>query len=399
MSSFEQHLTGKLKEIEQAGLRRTLRRVDSPQDVRIRVEGSELLNFSSNNYLGLANHPALREASIKAVEQHGAGTGASRLISGSLAVHGELEEQLAEFKGTQSALSFSSGYSTAIGTICSLVGKGDIVILDRLIHACIVDAARLSGAKLRVFRHNDLNDLERILKWADSRPDNVHAKPNILIVTESVFSMDGDLAPLKPLVDLKNRYGAWLMLDEAHATGVFGPHGSGCAQEAGVADQVEIQMGTLGKALGAAGGYICGSRQLVDHLINRARSFIFSTAPVPAAAAAAAAGVDVACSTEGDARRETLWTLVDRLARILGQHGGTRRPAHSPILPWILGEELRAVEVSDRLRSASIYAPAIRFPTVARGSARLRFTLTADHSEQDVEQLAVALSQLVNRNT
>ena len=396
MNSFETHLRAKLKEVDEAGLLRTLRRVESPQDVRIRVDGSELLNFSSNDYLGLANHPALREASIRAVERHGAGSGASRLISGSLSIHAELEERLADFKGAPAALTFSSGYNTAIGTICSLVARDDIVVLDKRVHACIVDAARLSGAKLRVFRHNDLNDLERILKWADTRADRGPVKPRVLVVTESVFSMNGDLAPLKPLVELKTRYGAWLMLDEAHATGVFGPHGSGRARQADVADRIEIQMGTLGKALGAAGGYICGSRELVDHLINRARPFIFSTAPVPAAAAAAAAGVEVARSPEGDARRETLWKRVPDLARILARLGDASIPAHSPILPWILGEESRAVEVSDRLRSAGVHAPAIRFPTVGRGRARLRFTLTADHSERDLAQLAAALSQVVD---
>ena len=386
----------RLDALREQGLHRTLRRVESPQDVRIHVDGCELLNFSSNNYLGLANHPALREASIRAVEQYGAGAGASRLISGSLSIHGELEEQLAAFKGTPAALAFSSGYSTAIGTLCSLVDANDIVVLDKLVHACIVDAARLSGAKLRVFRHNDLNGLERILQWADTRSAQANSKPNILIVTESVFSMDGDRAPLKALVDLKNRYGAWLMLDEAHATGVFGPDGSGCAQEAGVADQVEVQMGTLGKALGAAGGYVCGSRELVDHLVNRARSFIFSTAPVPAAAAAAAAGVTLARSPEGAARRERLWRRVKDTALILDGQGDTAIPVLSPILPWILGEESHAVATADRLRSAGVYAPAIRFPTVARGAARLRFTVTADHARQDLEQLAAALWPIVN---
>lgn len=362
------------------------------------MDDQELLNFSSNDYLALANHLALKEAAMKAVRDFGAGTGASRLVCGSLALFHELEEALAEFKGTEAALTFSTGYATAIGTITALLGNGDIVVLDKLAHACIVDAARLSGAKLRVFRHNDLNDLESILKWAAKRQTGAQPPPRVLIATESVFSMDGDHAPLRNLVELKNRYGAWLMLDEAHATGVFGPNGSGRAQQEGVAAQIEIQMGTLGKALGAAGGYICGSRALIDLLINRARSFIFSTAPVPAAAAAAAAGVGLVRSTEGASRRERLWKQVPRLAAMF-EPGPIQPSAQSPILPWIVGDELVAVEFAERLRANSIYVPAIRFPTVARGSARLRFTVTSEHSEQELDQLTAALSSIENQKS
>jgi 8-amino-7-oxononanoate synthase len=395
MSSFEEHLKARLDEIAQAGLERRLRRVDSPQGVHLRVQGRDLLNFSSNDYLGLANHPALRKAAREAVETFGAGSGASRLICGSLSVHHELEETLAEFKATPAALTFSSGYSAAIGTLGACVGRNDIVILDKRVHACVVDAARLSGAKLRVFRHNDLNDLETILKWAAARPAVGGARPRVVIVTESVFSMDGDLAPLREMVELKERHGAWLMLDEAHATGVFGPRGKGLAQHCGVADQIEIQMGTLGKALGAAGGYVCGSRALIDLLINRARSFIFSTAPGPAPVAAAIAGLALAGSSEGDARRERLWKRVSEFPSGFGCGSDAGTGGSSPIRPWIIGEESRAMEVAERLRNAGIFAPAIRFPTVARGSARLRFTLTADHSAEDIGKLCQCLETAI----
>ena len=254
MNAFEQQLSAELDQLRAAGLRRELREVSSPQGARITIDGRSLLNFSSNDYLGLANEPALIEASAKAARDFGAGSGASRLICGSLRVHHELEETLAAFKGTKAALSFSTGYATAVGTITALVGKDDILIIDKLVHACVVDAARLSGAKLRVFAHNDANDLEKKLKWAAAQTQN--PKPgtrNIrtLVVTESVFSMDGDLAPLRDIVELKDRYGAWLMLDEAHAAGLFGEHRRGLAEACELAGRVEIQMGTLGKAIGA----------------------------------------------------------------------------------------------------------------------------------------------------
>jgi 8-amino-7-oxononanoate synthase len=312
MNPFDAELNQRLESLRAQGLRRELRRVDSPQSPRIKIGGKTLLNFSSNDYLGLANHPKLKEAAIKAVEKFGAGAGASRLICGSLAPFHELEETLAAFKGTEAALTFSSGYAAAVGTICALLGKDDIIIIDKLVHACIVDAARLSGAKLRVFDHNDLNDLEKILKWADK--ESCHSSlvtRHVLIVTESIFSMDGDAAPLREIAALKEQYGAWLMVDEAHATGLYGKHRRGLAEELGVSSQIEIQMGTLGKALGASGGYICGSRPLIDFLVNRARSFIFSTAPVPAAAAAATAGIKLVQASEGKKLNEQLWRHVN----------------------------------------------------------------------------------------
>jgi 8-amino-7-oxononanoate synthase len=388
MSAFDQELRARLNGIREQGLLRELRRVDSPQGPRIEIGGRTLLNFSSNDYLGLANHPALKEAALKAVEKFGAGAGASRLICGSLAPFHELEESLAAFKSTEAALTFSTGYAAAVGTITALLGKDDIIIVDKLVHACIVDAAKLSGAKLRVFAHNDLNDLEDILKWAGK---NRTAQAQVLIATESIFSMDGDAAPLREIVTLKEKYDAWLMVDEAHATGLYGAHRRGLAEALGVSDRIEIQMGTLGKALGASGGYICGSRALVDFLINRARSFIFSTAPIPAAAAAARAGIQLAQSAEGSERAAQLWAHVTGFQSAIGNR---QSAIPSAILPLIIGVETKAVETATKLREQGFFVPAIRFPTVARGTARLRVTLAASHAATDIQQLSSALKHL-----
>ena len=405
MNDFEHELDLRLAAIREQGLSRELRRVDSPQSPQIQAGGQTLLNFSSNDYLGLANHPAVKEASIKAVENFGAGSGAARLVCGSLAPHHELEEALAAFKGTEAALTFSSGYATALGTICALLGKDDVIVIDKLVNACIVDAARLCGAKLRVFRHNDLNDLEQILRWSSTfRLSGRTLKrelqpPHTLIVTESVFSMDGDLAPLRNLVELKEKYAAWLMVDEAHATGLFGEKRRGLAEEFAVADQIEIQMGTLGKALGAAGGFICGSRALIELLINRARTFIFSTAPVPAASAAARAAVQLVQSDEGQRRRHSLWARVDQLKNGLVKLGWSLPAVRSAIIPLIIGDETKAVELSAALRERGIFIPAIRYPTVARGQARLRLTASAEHTDDGIGQLISALRSIANRQS
>ncbi len=418
-TEFDIELKQRLDALREQNLLRELRRIDSPQAPHIQIDGKPFLNFSSNDYLGLANDPLLKEAAIEAVKKFGAGSGASRLICGSLAPHHELEETLAEFKKTEACLVFSTGYAAAVGTISALVGKNDIIIIDKLVHASIVDAAKLSGAKLRVFSHNDLEDLEKILKWAVTKPVSgvwlAKERTRILIVTESVFSMDGDFAPIKEIVALKGKYGAWLMVDEAHATGIFGKDGRGFAESCGVSQQIEIQMGTLGKALGASGGYICGSRQMIDSLINRARSFIFSTAPVPAAAAAATAAIHFLKSKPGEKRRNLLWERVAQFRSKFGSgsmgsefrvhavceppEGGTPNvetqiSEGSPIIPLIIGEENKALEIAAHLRTWGILIPAIRYPTVARGAARLRLTMTAAHASEDVEDLCDALVKL-----
>ena len=397
MNLFQTELRQRLDDLREQNLFRELRRVDSAQGTRIQIGGKTLLNFSSNDYLGLANHPAPKAAAIHAIEKFGAGAGASRLVCGSLAPFHELEEALAQFKKTEAALTFSSGYATALGTICALAGKGDIIILDKLVHASIVDAAKLSGAKLRIFAHNDLNDLENKLRWANANKSAIGQRPSaILIITESIFSMDGDAAPLRETVELKNKFGAWLMADEAHATGIFGQTGRGLADELGVSDQIEIQMGTLGKAFGASGGYICGSRTLIDFLVNRARSFIFSTAPIPASAAAATAGVQIAQSNEGETRRKILRERINQLQSAIGNR---QSAIPSAIVPLILGDENKALSAATKLREQNIFVPAIRYPTVARGAARLRITLTAAHSADDVSTLVDALKKIGNRQS
>ena len=396
MNDFDRELTQRLDAIRQQGLSRELRRIDSPQAPGIEIAGRKLLNFSSNDYLGLANEPALKEAAIRAVDRYGAGTGASRLICGSLAPHEELDEVLAAFKGTEAAVSFSTGYVAAIGTICALLGKADVIVMDRLAHASAVDGARLCGATLRVFGHNDLDDLEAKLKWAREQvqspnSDGRSAEAHVLVVTDSVFSMDGDHAPLREIVALKEQYGAWLMVDEAHATGLYGANRRGLAEELGVSDRIEVKMGTLGKALGAAGGYICGSRALIDYLINRARTLVFSTAPVPAAAAAATAGVRFVQSNAGEDRRRKLWQNVSVLSAAINHQLAPLSTARSAIIPIMLGAESKAVEAASALRVRGILIPAIRYPTVARGQARLRLTLSAAHTDADLAQLLVAL--------
>ena len=393
MPIFAKELNRRLAGLREQNLFRELRRADSATGPRIKIGGKQFLNFSSNDYLGLANHPALKEAAIRAVKEFGAGAGASRLICGSLAPFHELEESLAAFKTTEAALVFSTGYAAALGTITALVGKDDVMVLDKLVHACIVDAAKLTGAKLRVFRHNDLNDLEAKLKWADGfrKAENGKRKAEILVVTESIFSMDGDAAPLREIVALKEKYGAWLMMDEAHATGVLGENGRGLADELGVAAQIEIQMSTLGKAVGASGGCICGSRALIDFLVNRARSFIFSTAPVPAAAAAALAGITLVQSAEGDARRKK---LRERVRQFKSEARTPKSEIAGAIVPLVLGDETKTVQAAAGLRGRGIFVPAIRYPTVARGAARLRVTVSAAHSSSDISELSRALKTL-----
>jgi 8-amino-7-oxononanoate synthase len=388
--SLDAELSQRLDALREQNLFRQPRRVDSPQSAHIQIDGKPYLNFSSNDYLGLANHPALKQAAIHTIKKFGAGSGAARLVCGSLAPFHELETALARFKQTEAGLSFSTGYAAALGTIGALTGRGDIIILDKLVHASIVDAARLSGAKIRVFAHNDVDDLEKKLKWAVNfrRPSG---KGRILIVTESIFSMDGDAAPLHKIVALKHKYGAWLMVDEAHATGILGKNGRGLADHLGLGSQIEIQMGTLGKALGASGGFICGSRPLIDLLVNRARSFIFSTAPVPAAAAAATAAIQLVQSGEGQKRREQLKSLIKLFQSKIRNR---RSKIPGAIIPILVGNETRAIKTAAQLREQQIFVPAIRYPSVARGAARLRVTLTAAHSPNDISRLVSALKTL-----
>ncbi|MDB6120938.1 MAG: 8-amino-7-ketopelargonate synthase [Verrucomicrobiaceae bacterium] len=375
-------IANELAELEAAGLRRRLRVLGSPQGTVVNLDGREVVNFSSNDYLGLAASAELRAAFAEGVRRYGAGSGASRLVCGGMAPHHELEEALAAFKGTQAALTFSSGFAVALGTIPALMGTQDVIILDKLCHASLVDAARMCGATIRVFPHNHLGKLEKLLMVSCS------SARRVLVVTESIFSMDGDAAALAEIVELKERHGAWLMLDEAHGVGVLGPQGRGLAAALGLEQRVELQMGTLSKAFGLSGGYIAASRNVIDLLINKARSFIYTTAPPPALAHAAGVSLKLIQAPEGDRRRVK---LNANLQSFRAQGLGTQHTSQSAILPIIIGNETLAMHLSARLLDEGFLIPAIRYPTVARGSARLRLTLSAAHEAFQIEALAMRL--------
>jgi 8-amino-7-oxononanoate synthase len=379
-----------LADIRSRSLLRKLREIGTPQQPEIVTGGRDLINFSSNDYLGLAADPILRNVAKACIDQWGVGSGASRLICGSLTPHMQLERDLAAFKRTEAALAFSSGYATALGALGALAGQDDIVILDKLVHASLIDGARLSRATLRVFPHNHLGKLESHLRWArETAPD-----ARIIVVTESVFSMDGDRAPVEEIVAIKDRYRAMLLLDEAHAIGVIGEAGRGLADKRGVSAKVDLQMGTLGKALGSAGGYICASRPIIDLLVNRARSFIYSTAPLPAAAAAASAALAELQTPGGRKRQETLWERLGDFMREAPETLLPPGPVQSAIIPLIIGDEQKAMAAAQWLMEKGFLVPAIRFPTVARGTARLRVTITASHTREQVSALCAALASL-----
>jgi 8-amino-7-oxononanoate synthase len=388
--SFVGHLGGELARLEAAHLRRSLRVITSGQGAHIRCDGSEVVNFASNDYLGLAMEPFLVEELCRAARDFGAGAGASRLISGTQSPHVALEESLAAFKRLPAALAFNSGLTTALGVIPALVGRGDVVILDKLAHACLVDGARLSGATMRIFAHNDAGRLESHLQWARQK----HPAAKVLVVTESVFSMDGDLAPLREIVDLKDRHGAWLLLDEAHGTGVIGEDGAGLAHSLGLNGRVDIHMGTLGKATGVAGGYIAGHRTLVDFLINTCRSFIFTTAMPAAHAAAARAAIDWLGSAGGRLRIAAL--SANRQAIAVLCPGILKSTPPSAIVPIPIGPESPALEASARCLEGGAFIPAVRFPAVPKGRARLRLTLTACHTRRDLETAATLLQSVAS---
>ena len=380
-----------LRELRARSLLRRLRTFDGPQQPTTTQAGRALVNFSSNDYLGLAAEPALREAAKAAIDQFGVGSGASRLVCGTLAPHTRLEETLAKFKGTEAALTFSSGYATAVGTLAGLARSGDVIVLDKLCHASLIDGAKLSGATLRIFPHNHLGKLESHLAWArEYAPDG-----RVIVATEAVFSMDGDRAPLEEIVAIKKRYNALLLLDEAHSIGVLGKNGRGLADVLKLQADVDIHMGTLSKALGGAGGYVAGSRPLIELLVNRARSFIYSTAPPPAIAAAATAAIEWLMTDAGEKRREALWKNLARLGDAIPRTLLGEKRIQSAIVPIILGESERALDAAERLLEAGFLVPAIRYPTVAKDAARLRITITALHTAEQITALSTALGRVV----
>jgi 8-amino-7-oxononanoate synthase len=373
---LDDELASELTRIEDAGLRRVLRPLASGSAAEVTIGGRSVLLLSSNNYLGLADHPALVEASCEAIRRWGCGTGASRLISGHLDLHAEVEAQLAIFKGTEAAVLFPSGYQANVGTIGALVGRGDHVFSDELNHASIIDGCRLSRASVHVYPHRDARALEAILAAAPQGGRR-------LIITDSVFSMDGDRAPLRDLVALARAYHTGVFLDEAHAAGVLGPRGAGLAEEVGVSAEVLVQMGTLGKALGGAGAYVAGSRALIDLVANRARSFIYTTGLAPGAVAAASAALRlVAAEPERRAR------LLANAARLRdGLAGlGLRAEGDTHIIPVVLGDNSRAMRFADALLDRGVLAHAIRPPTVPPGTARLRVTPMATHTDAQIDR-------------
>lgn len=357
------------------------------EGMKIRDEdGREYVDFSSNDYLGLSQHPRLIQAAQEGVENYGVGSTASRLISGTTPAHHSFEERLAREKGTEASLLFSSGFLTALSVIPAIVGKEDVILMDKLAHACLIDGVRASGARLRVFPHNDLNKLESLLI---SEREKLSASGKILIIAESVYSMDGDLCPLKEMVELKERHGAWLLLDEAHGLGVLGKRGLGLAEELDLQERIEFQMGTLGKAAGGAGGYLCSSGEVKDLIINKGRGFIFTTAPPPVQAVVAEKALELITSLEGETLRNTLRDYRNLIGKA---HGG--RPLPSAIHPILIGENTETLEASASLREKGFLLPGIRYPTVPKGSARLRVTLSAGHTLEEIEKLSTALSEL-----
>ena len=373
----------RLSELRAAGLERSLREVSGPQGPRVLLDGLEVLLLCSNNYLGLANHPAVREAAAKAAMRWGAGAGASRLISGSMTLHRRLEGRLAAFKGTDSALLFGSGYLANMGTVSALTRRGEVVCSDELNHASIIDGCRLSAAETFVFRHADLEHLAWGLERAKGRAS--------LIVTDGVFSMDGDLAPLEGLVELARRHDCRLMVDEAHGTGVLGPGGRGAVAEAGLVDEVDLIVGTLGKALGGYGAYVCVDEELRRLLINVARPFVFSTAlPPPVVAAAYAALGQIEARPD---RIERLRRNIAILRGALAEEGLEVEPRGTQIVPLVIGDAAAAAAVCEAALRRGVFAQAIRPPTVPEGTSRLRLTVMATHRERELRRAAAAIAE------
>jgi 8-amino-7-oxononanoate synthase len=376
-----------LNQLRKESLFRELRTIEQIQGPLVRVDGRFIVNFASNDYLGLSQHPQVKAAAKNAIDEFGTGAGASRLVTGTEVPHTKTEQEIATFKGVDAALLFGSGYAAAIGTITAVAGRGDVIILDKLAHACLIDGAKLSGAALRVFPHNDIPKLESHLAWASQ----TYPTGKALIVTESVFSMDGTFADLTAIVDLKRKFEALLMVDEAHATGVIGPKGSGRIAALGLTKEVDIQMGTLSKALGASGGFICGSAPLIQLLVNKARSFIYSTALPPASAAAASAALEIVRSDEGEMLRTRLLNNFRLLDQSLSARSRPKRDTIGPIFPVIVGDEQRALLLAETLLGQGFLAPAIRYPSVARGSARIRIALSSSHTSEQIKSFAEAI--------
>ena len=373
-----------LADAKTRGVWRWPRLLESPQEAVARYDGREVINLCSNNYLGLANHPALKAAALEAVARFGVGSGAVRTIAGNMSIHQELETELAGFKHTEATLLYQSGFSANAGTVAAILEKGDVVVSDELNHASLIDGCRLSGADKKIYPHKDVGAARRML--AESR-----GARRVLLITDGVFSMDGDIAPLPDLVAAAEEYGAIMMVDDAHASGVLGKDGRGTVDHFGMHGRVHVQVGTLSKAFAGLGGYVAGSRALIEWLMHRARPLLFSTSHPPSVAASALAAVRLV-QREPDLIRR-LWDNTRFFKDGLRRLGLDTGNSETPITPVIIGDEARAMQFSDRLFEEGVFAVGLAFPTVPRGKARVRTIVTAGHTAQHLERALAAFQR------
>jgi glycine C-acetyltransferase len=388
------YLTAVLDELKAKGTHFKLRVLDDQQAPVCHYDGREVINLASNNYLGLANHPKLIEASLKATRELGVGSGAVRTIAGTMRIHMELEEKIARFKNVEACVVFQSGFAANAGTVSAILGKEDFILSDELNHASIIDGARLSRAKIKVFRHKDVDHCEELLKEVANEPGHK------LVITDGVFSMDGDIGPVNKLAALAEKYGAIMMVDDAHASGVLGRNGRGSIDHFGMHGRVDVQVGTLSKAIGSLGGYVCGSKDLIDFLYHRARPFLFSTSHPPSVAASCIAAFDI-LETEPE-RIDRLWKntkyFQGELKRVGFNIGGVNTPAtETPITPVIVGEGRAAMDFSRALFDEGVMGTGIAFPTVPEGKARIRLILTSEHTKAQLDQALETLERVAKR--
>jgi glycine C-acetyltransferase len=374
-----------LNDLRAKGVAPKLRVLEGEQKAICTFDGREVINLASNNYLGLATHKALRKASIAAVKRLGVGAGAVRTIAGTMQIHMALEEQIARFKNVEACVVFQSGFTANAGTVSAVLGKEDLIISDELNHASIIDGARLSKATIKVFKHKDLADCERILE------EHANFAGKKLMITDGVFSMDGDIAPLPGLCGLAEKYGCIMMVDDAHSSGVLGRGGRGTVDHLNCHGRVHIQVGTLSKAIGSMGGYVCGSRDLIDFLYLRARPFLFSTSHPPATAAACAAAFTLLDSPEGEKLVKRLWANTKFFKRELKKRGFQFKASETPIIPIHVGDAAKAFAFSEKVFEAGVFAPAVGYPTVAEGKARLRAIVSAGHKREQLMKAAEIL--------
>jgi glycine C-acetyltransferase len=383
-----QYVSEQLKELREKGVAPKLRVLEGEQKAVCTFDGREVINLASNNYLGLTTHKALRKAAVEATKKYGAGAGAVRTIAGTMQLHMQLEEQIAKFKNVEACVVFQSGFTANAGTVSAVLGKEDLIISDELNHASIIDGARLSRATIKVFKHKDVNDCERILQEHASFPGKK------LIITDGVFSMDGDLAPLPELCTLAEKYDCIMMVDDAHASGVMGRNGRGTIDHFECHGRVHIQVGTLSKAIGVMGGYVCGSRDLIDFLYLRARPFLFSTSHTPATAAASMAAFTVLDSPQGEKLVKKLWKNSKTFKRELKKRGFQFKVSETPIVPIHVGDAAKAFEFSQKLFEAGVFAPAVGYPIVAEGKARLRAIMSAGHKKEQLVRAADIMAEI-----